>query len=516
LKGEEVAFKDVDLAPKELYGEVKGELAEIVGEEWVTDDPVILIGYSRDQSLETAHNPNLVVLPESTEQVSEILALAFRRGVPVTPWSTGANTGGGCIPQRGGIICDMRRMDSVLGFDEENMSVRIQPGVTFGKVYVEAERRGLRNVCPSAPASVSMLANYLDKGVFQLSNKYGVGTDSILGMVAVLPDGTILKTGCLFRDNYGSICVEGPGPDISGIFQASMGIFGICTEMVAQLYPLPIFEDLVPAKFDEEDLERVTEFMRQVAREDCSYETILFQDAYIAMGVSMNQEGAEVLRAQMPRQNVLIYFGGETEEEMEIRREQVDAVLERTGTELAPEMMLELLKELIPWRRVFKIIQVTPRIERMTGCFELFWFNIAMDQAPDLARGFMRLAKKNFADTDPEQSSGPFASEETTFYLQPLEFGRTGMLEMDAYPNQGEPEGIKRGLAMARDAVPFISASGGQFDRPYGGVRSGFGWGQTPLLGTYYEILRGLKREIDPVNIMNPGRLALSPEPGEV
>ena len=179
------------------------------------------------------------MLPDSTEQVSDVLALANRHGVPVTPWSTGGNTGGGCIPQRGGIICDMRRMDRVFEIDEENMSVRIQPGATFGKVYVEAEKRGLRNVCPSAPASVSMLANYLDKGVFQLSNKYGVGTDSILGMVMVLPDGGIIRTGCLFQDDYGSICVEGPGPDISGMFHASMGIFGICTEMVAQLYPLP-------------------------------------------------------------------------------------------------------------------------------------------------------------------------------------------------------------------------------------------------------------------------------------
>ena len=511
-----MALKEIDLTPKELYASVKAKLAKIVGDEWVTDDPVILIGYSRDQSLETAHNPNLVVLPESTEQVSGILALANSRGVPVTPWSTGGNTGGGCIPQRGGIICDMRRMDRLLEIDEENMSVRIQPGVTFGKVYVEAEKRGLRNICPSAPASVSMLANYLDKGVFQLSNKYGVGTDSILGMVVVLPDGKVIRTGCLFQENYGSICVEGPGPDISGVFHASMGIFGICTEMVAQLYPLPLYEDIVPAKFDDEDLEGVSEFMRQVAREDCSFETILFQDAYLAMGVSMNQDGADVLRAQMPRQNVLIYYGGETEEEMEIRRGQLDAVLERTGTELAPEMMLELLKELVPWKRVFKIIQVTPRVERMTGCFELFWFNIAMDQAPDMARQFMRFARKNFADTDPERARGPFAYEETTIYLQPLEFGRSGMLEMDAYPNQGEPEGVKRGLAMARDAVPFICENGGQFDRPYGGVQSGFGWVQTPMLGTYYELLKGFKRTLDPVNTMNPGRLALSVEQGSV
>ncbi len=508
-----MAIKEVDLTRKELYAELKDELATIVGEEWVTDDPVILIGYSRDQSLETAHNPNIVVLPESTEQVSKILELAYGHGVAVVPWSTGGNTGGGCIPQRGGITCDMRRMDRILGMDVENMSVRIQPGVTFGKVYVEAEKVGLRNAVPSAPASVSMLANYLDKGVFQVRNKYGVGTDSILGTVMVLPDGQVIRTGCLFDDRYGSICVEGPGPDISGIFHASMGVFGICTEMVAQLYPLAAFEDILSAQFSEDDLEGVTEFLRQVAREDCSLETILFQDGYLALGLTPNQEGAEVIRGQFPRQNALIYYGGETEEELAIRREQLDAVLERTGTELAPEGMLELLKELIPWERVFKIIQLTPRVERLSGCFELFWFNVAMDQAPDFARHFMKLARKNFADTDPAKSDRAFPFEETTFYLQPLEFGRSGMLEMDAYPNQGEPEGIKRGFAMARDAIPYICEAGGQFDRPYGGEQSGFGWVQTPLLGTYYELLKGIKRELDPHNIMNPGRLGMTSDP---
>ncbi len=505
-----MAVKQVDLTTKETYTELLGKLKKIVGDEWATDDPVILIGYSRDQSLEVAHNPNIVVLPESTEQVAKVVKAARRYGAPVVAWSTGGNVGGGCIPQRGGVTVDMRRMDRVLEIDVENMCCRIQPAATFGKVYVEVEKVGLRNPVPSAPASVSMLANYLDKGVFQVSNKYGVGTDSILGLVVVLPDGEILRTGCLHQDNYGPICVEGPGPDISGVFQGSIGTMGICTEMVAQLYPMPVHEEIMPAEFPEDDLDGVSEFLRQVAREDCSFETILFQDGYLALGVTPNQEGAETLRAQMPRQSALVYYGGETEEELEIRREQLDAIVERTGAGLSPDMMLELLKELVPWKRVFKIIQVTPRVERLSGCFELFWFNIPMGQAATFARQFMKLARKNFADTDPEKADRPYPFEETTFYLQPLEFGRSGMLEMDAYPNQGEPEGIKKGMAMARDAIPFICESGGMFDRPYGGERSGFGWVQTPLLGTYFDLLKALKRELDPLNMMNPGRHGIS------
>lgn len=96
-----MAIKEIDLTAKELYEEVYEEIKKIVGEEWVENDPMILIGYSRDQSLETAHNPNLVVLPESTEQVSKILKVASKYGTPVVAWSTGGNTGGGCIPSAG-------------------------------------------------------------------------------------------------------------------------------------------------------------------------------------------------------------------------------------------------------------------------------------------------------------------------------------------------------------------------------------------------------------------------------
>ncbi len=96
-----MAVKQVDLTTKETYTELLGKLKKIVGDEWATDDPVILIGYSRDQSLEVAHNPNIVVLPESTEQVAKVVKAARRYGAPVVAWSTGGNVGGGCIPQRG-------------------------------------------------------------------------------------------------------------------------------------------------------------------------------------------------------------------------------------------------------------------------------------------------------------------------------------------------------------------------------------------------------------------------------
>ena len=147
---------------------------------------------------------------------------------------------------------------------------------------------------------------------------------------------------------------------------------------------------------------------------------------------------------------------------MEIRTRQLLSIAERTGATPSPEALHDMLKELLPWKRVFKIIQVTPRLESASPvCFELFWFNIEPERAGELHRAFTNLARANFKDTDEQKQDLVYPPEEVTFYLQPLEFGRTGMLELDAFPNQGEPEGVKRGLKMGVEAITMILEHGG-------------------------------------------------------
>ncbi len=70
------------------------------------------------------------------------------------------------------------------------------------------------------------------------------------------------------------------------------------------------------------------------------------------------------------------------------------------GAELAPEGMLELIRKLIPWRRVFKLIQLTSRVQRMAGSFELFLFNISIDKSSGFAFSFKKLVRKYFASPD--------------------------------------------------------------------------------------------------------------------
>lgn len=479
-------------------------LKESIGSEWVSDDPATTICYSRDQSIVRAKKPNIVVLPESTEDVQKIIKIANQYAIPIQPYSTGINSYGGCIPEKGGILLDMRRMDKILEIDEENMTMRVQPFVTFGWGQCEGEKRGMRLCNPTAPATPSILANFLDKGVGLSSTKYGLGPDHIVNMTVVLPDGEILKTGSDTYSEIGNVNVQGPGPDLSGIFEASLGIFGIVTEMTVQLYHWPKYEHFTGIISEDEDLEPILETMRKLVQEDFVEEVFLFQDGYLAMGAGENNDGAELMRAYIPRNQIILYLAGKTEEELEIKKRQLDKFVKKNGAEYMKESFMELFDKALDARRCLKITQQTPKIERLRGSFLIMWFNTTFDMLPQITRAYQSILKRELADTDPKNSKDAFPRESPAVYVQPMEFGRTIGVEFDVFWSPDDPESVKRSAPVGPMVTTMILDKGGWYERT-----SRAGILQSPRLGTYFPLMKEFKRLLDPKNIMNPGRMGL-------
>ncbi len=505
-----MAQRVIDKSVGKTVVAVLEEVRAVVGEDWVSDDPAILIGYSKDNSFEAAKKPHLVVMPADTAQVQEVVRIAGRYGMGVQPSSAAINCAGGCIAQRGGILLDLRRMDAILDVDEENMCVTIQPSVRFGVLQNLLKQQGLYAVNPSGPHTAGVATNHMDKGIGMPANKYGVGTDHIVSMTFVMPDGELLRTGPAALPGAEKVCVEGPGPDLSGIFHSSMGIFGVMVEMTTQVYEWPAVEVLKVATFESEDLTPVVDFFYDVTREDFVNECSHLQDAYFAWFAAETDDVAESLVEMIPRNNVLVILGGETEEEARLKEAQLDRIAERKGYEFMPEFLLDMLTQLIDICYEVKVLQVTMRVTRLFGSFQVVWFNTALERVPELHKNYQRLCEKQFGDTDYRNWNKPFPPTEVTVYTQPLEFGRSVMLELDFFISMNDSESVKRGLAFGYDAINMVLDDGGLFDRPYGGSGSfNFGTLQTPRLGSYAEILAELKSDIDPRNIMAPGRLGL-------
>jgi glycolate oxidase len=114
-------------------------LVKIVGKDFVSDQKEERYFYARDGGLMPPHEPDFVVMPKTTEEVQEIVKLANREKIPIVPKGAGLALTGLVIPQRGGIVLDMKRMDRILEVNEKSRYVIVEAGVTHGilKSYLQ-------------------------------------------------------------------------------------------------------------------------------------------------------------------------------------------------------------------------------------------------------------------------------------------------------------------------------------------------------------------------------------------
>jgi len=224
-------------------------IAEVVGHQFISDDPAIRQAYSKDGAFpgiikkykkDPAGIPDLVVLPGSTEEVSAVLRLANGHGLKVIPIISGANMVSLCIPSEPGTISlDLKRMDKILAVDNRNMTATIQPYVSFARIQAETMKLGLWNGgTPLAPGTCGLLSNIINSGTWQSAVAYGVGLRSLVNLTLVLPSGEVIRTGSAALPRMGNFWCQGPGPDLKGIFEfTNHGGLAVITEATVKLYP---------------------------------------------------------------------------------------------------------------------------------------------------------------------------------------------------------------------------------------------------------------------------------------
>ena len=207
------------------------EARRIVGEEYVIYHPDDLLVYEYDGSVDR-NIPQAVVLPNSTEEVSRVMALAYREGILVVGRGSGTGLSGGAIAPDGGIQIAFPRMHHILEVDTENCTATVQPGVINLDLDTHVRRFGFRYAPdPSSQRACSLGGNIAENAGGPHCLAYGCTTNHVLGMEVVLEDGAIV--------NLGSAARETPGYDLRGVFTGSEGTFGIATKIMVRLLPLP-------------------------------------------------------------------------------------------------------------------------------------------------------------------------------------------------------------------------------------------------------------------------------------
>jgi glycolate oxidase len=209
------------------------QLRKAVGDSNVVAGDAVHADYTHDETLSaTPQVPLALVLPGSTDEVVEVLRCANEQGVPVIARGSGTGLSGAAIPVSDGILLAFDRMNRIREIDTENQVAVVEPGVTLEQLNQELAPLGL--IYPVSPGeqTASLGGNVGTNAGGMRAVRYGVTRHHVLGLEAVLADGTVLRTG-------GKFVKSSSGYDLTQLLIGSEGTLAVTTEVTVKVQPRP-------------------------------------------------------------------------------------------------------------------------------------------------------------------------------------------------------------------------------------------------------------------------------------
>ncbi|AIH04506.1 MULTISPECIES: FAD-linked oxidase C-terminal domain-containing protein [Thermodesulfobacterium] len=231
----------------------------LLGEENVLTKESELITYSYDATPGIPREiPGAVLFPQTTEQVQGIVKLCRENKVPIYPRGAGTCLSGGPVPLSKGVVISFQRMNKILEIDTDNLTATVQPGVVVATLNAEVAKYGL--IYPPDPGSmaVATIGGTVAENAGGLRGlKYGVTKHYVMGMEVVLPTGEVFRFG-------GKTVKNVTAYDFTGLFVGSEGTLGIITEVILKLIPAPKYRKSMIAFFGtlEDAGQTVTDIIR--------------------------------------------------------------------------------------------------------------------------------------------------------------------------------------------------------------------------------------------------------------
>lgn len=219
-------------APSAIDQRLIGALEGVVGAAGLVTGRTRLSTYATDGLALFAQAPDLVVLPRDTDETSRVMALLHAAGLPIAARGSGTGLTGGATASAGGVVVSTSRMRAILELEPVDRRARVQAGVVNADLTIAAAAHGLFYAPdPSSQQACTIGGNVANNSGGPHCFRHGNTTRHLLGVVVVLADGEVLD---LVRDS-----IDPVGLDLVGNFCGSEGTFGIVTEVVVNLVPVP-------------------------------------------------------------------------------------------------------------------------------------------------------------------------------------------------------------------------------------------------------------------------------------
>lgn len=452
------------------------KLISICGENQVFTESDDKEPYSRDETLNQKFAPAAVVKPADTTQVSEIMRLASRENIPVTPRGAGTGLSGGALPVRGGILLSLERMNRILEIDEANLTVTAQPAVITGQLQQAVEEKGL--FYPPDPASLescSIGGNVAENAGGPRAFKYGVTRHYLIGMELVWPDSSISRLG-------GKTIKNVTGYDLMQLLCGSEGTLGIVTETTLRLLPKPKLrvDLLLPFHSIEAAVEASTAVLREgivpAAMEFMERKAVLASEAFLEKRSPFREAEA----------HLLIQLDGNDREQLRREYESIGEVASKH------EAMDVLVAEDRPTQdRLWKIRRaLSEALTQRSPVREREDVVVPRAAIPDLFRAMAGIQKKHGVEI--------------------VSFGHIGdgNIHVNILRESMDQQTWEETLpGMLDDLFAAVLKLGGTISGEHG-----IGWVKKRFLPkavdpAALEVMRALKRTVDPNGILNPGKI---------
>jgi len=450
-------------------------LGRIVGPDGLLADEDALLRYGRDETEDLQYRADVVVRPQSTAEVSAVLAAVHAARVPITPRGAGTGLSGGALPVHGGVVLTLERMARILEIDEENLMCRVQPGVITAVLQEEAARRGLYYPPdPASSGSCQIGGNIAENSGGPHCVKYGLTKDYVLALEAVLVDGGVMRTGGKLRKDVA-------GYNLTQLLVGSEGTLAVVTEATLRLIPMPTVRRTLLAPFD--SLDRAAQGIVAVYRSRITPSALEIVEQ-AALRAAQEHLGRPVPHVEAQAQILLEVDGFDDD--------AVERDLERAGEVLLGAGALDAVLADTPAkeRELWSVRRCLGEAVKKQAAYIECDTAVPPSKVPDLLRGVREVAKR--------------------FGIRQISYGHAGdgNIHVNVLTDTADRAEREQRLAPAIEAIFEVAVSlGGTITGEHG-----VGCAQSRYLSLCRDpvalaTMRAVKDALDPHGLLNPGKV---------